>query len=70
MPTGCSRQILEPITMTSVKEAGQRFYRATGAAKGTEMLDRLGVIQAADFSGCGGPQSPKSSRLTLEVDIV
>src|SRR6266852_3487913 len=52
------RQILEPITMTPVEEAGQRFYRATGAAKGAEMLDRLGLIQAVDFGGCGGPQPP------------
>jgi hypothetical protein len=48
------RQILEPITMTPVEEAGHRFYRATGAAKGVEMLDRLGLIQAVDFGGCGG----------------
>jgi hypothetical protein len=35
------RQILEPITMTPVEERGRRFYRATGAAKGAEMLNRL-----------------------------
>jgi site-specific DNA recombinase len=50
------RQILEPITMTPVEAEGQRFYRATGAAKGVEMLDRLGLAQAVDFGGCGGPQ--------------
>lgn len=48
------RQTLEPITMMPVEENGQRFYRATGAAKGTEMLDRLGLAQAVDFGGCGG----------------
>src|SRR6266851_7606849 len=58
------RQILEPITMTPVEEAGQSFYRATGAAKGAEMLDRLGLIQAVDFGGCGGPQSFVGKQLT------
>ncbi|HZP35340.1 MAG TPA: recombinase family protein [Methylomirabilota bacterium] len=48
------RQILEPITMTPVEQDGRRFYRATGAAKGAEMLDRLGLAQAVDFGGCGG----------------
>jgi len=28
--------------IAQVEEAGQRFYRAAGAAKGAEMLDRLG----------------------------
>ncbi len=41
--------------MTAVEEKGKRFYRATGAAKGAEMLDRLGLTQAVDFGGCGGP---------------
>jgi hypothetical protein len=50
------RQVLEPITMTPVEDGGQRFYRATGAAKGAEMLNRLGLAQAVDFGGCGGPQ--------------
>jgi site-specific DNA recombinase len=48
------RQILEPITMTPVEDKGQRFYRATGAAKGAETLNRLGLTQAVDFGGCGG----------------
>jgi hypothetical protein len=48
------RQILEPITMTPVEESGRRFYRATGAAKGAEMLNRLGLTQAVDFGGCWG----------------
>jgi hypothetical protein len=51
---GVFRKILEPITMTPVEEKGRRFYRATGAAKGPEMLDRLGLTQAVDFGGCGG----------------
>jgi len=51
---GVLRQILEPITMTPVEKEGQRFYRAAGAAKGAEMLDRLGLTQAVDFGGCGG----------------
>jgi hypothetical protein len=33
------RQILEPITMTPVEQDGRRFYRATGAARGAEMLE-------------------------------
>ena len=33
------------------------------------MFDRLGLIQGVDFGGCGGPQSPKSTRLTFEVDV-
>jgi hypothetical protein len=48
------RQVLEPITMMPVEEKGRRFYRATGAAKGAEMLNRLGLAQAVDFGGCGG----------------
>jgi site-specific DNA recombinase len=47
------RQVLEPITMTPVEDKGRRFYRATGAAKGAEMLNRLGLAQAVDFGGCG-----------------
>jgi len=49
------RQVLEPITMMPVEGKGRRFYRATGAAKGPEMLNRLGLAQAVDFGGCGGP---------------
>ena len=48
------RQVLEPITMMPVVGKGRRFYRATGAAKGAEMLNRLGLAQAVDFGGCGG----------------
>lgn len=40
--------------MTPVEQKEKRFYRASGAAKGTEMLDRLGLPEAVDFGGCGG----------------
>lgn len=33
------------------------------------MLDRLGLAQAVDFGGCGGPHSPKSLSLRFEVDL-
>jgi len=64
------RQILEPITMTPVEERGRRFYCATGAAKWAEMLNRLGLTQAVDFSSSEGLQSPKSNHLTFAVDLV
>ncbi|MFI5341843.1 MAG: recombinase family protein [Candidatus Methylomirabilales bacterium] len=48
------REMLEPITMTPVDHDGKHFYRATGTARGAEMLNRLGVAQAVDFGGCGG----------------
>jgi hypothetical protein len=48
------RQVFEPITMMPVEDGGRRCYRATGAAKGAEMLNRLGLAQAVDFGGCGG----------------
>jgi site-specific DNA recombinase len=50
------RTILEPIALRPVEAAGKRMYRATGAAKGLETLERLGLTQAFDFGGCGGPQ--------------
>jgi len=34
------------------------------------MLDRLGLIQAVDFAGCGGPLPPKSNCLIFEVDLI
>ena len=49
------RQILEPITMTPVEESGRRFYRATGAAKEPEMLNRLGVDPGGRFRWLRGP---------------
>jgi transposase len=45
---------LDASPMTPVEDKGRRFYRATGAAKGAEMLNRLGLAQAVDFGGCGG----------------
>src|SRR6266852_1290913 len=36
------------------EEAGQRFYRAPGAAKGAENARPPGLIQAVVFGGCGG----------------
>jgi hypothetical protein len=63
------RQILEPITMTPVEESGRRFYRATGAAKGAEMLNRLGLTQAVDFVGCGGPQPLDAIRALASLGV-
>ena len=64
------REMLAPITLTPVAINGKRIYRAMGEAKGAETLERLGLAQAFDFGGCGGPQSPKSTRLPFETDIV
>jgi hypothetical protein len=38
-----------------VEADGKRFYRAQGIANGPEMLKRLGLTQAFDLGGCGGP---------------
>jgi hypothetical protein len=54
--------------MMPVEGKGRRFYRATGAAKGPEMLNRLGLAQAVDFGGCGGLQLPISNTVAFEVD--
>ena len=62
------RQVLEPIAMTPVEDRGRRFYRATGAAKGAEMLNRLGLAQAVDFGGCGGPQ-PLAGRQVTRIPL-
>jgi len=64
------RQILEPITLTPVEKDGKGFYRASGTARGAEMLDRLGLTRAVDFGGCGGVQSSILTTLTFEVDLV
>ncbi len=64
------RQILEPITLTPGEKNGKGFYRASGAARGAEMLDRLGFTRAVDFAGCGGPHSPILPTLTFEVDLM
>jgi hypothetical protein len=53
---GVFREMLAPITLTPVAANDKRFYRAVGAAMGAETLERLGVSQAFDFGGCGGPQ--------------
>jgi len=54
--------------MMPVEDKGRRFYRATGAAKGAEMLNRLGLAQAVDFGGCGGPQ-PLAGKQTAQVPV-
>ena len=49
------RAHLAPILCVPVQEAGRRFYRASVAAKGTEIIKSLGLVpQAFDFGGCGG----------------
>jgi len=50
------RAHVAPITCRSVKESGRHFYRATVAANGSEIIKSLGLAQAFDFGGCGGPQ--------------
>jgi hypothetical protein len=64
------RAHVAPITCTPVREAGRAFYRATATAKGGEIIKSLGLAQAFDFGRCGGPQPPKSTRLTFEADVV
>jgi hypothetical protein len=46
----------------------RRFYLATAAPKGTEMLDRPGSAQAVDFGSCGGPQ-PLAGKQVIGVQI-
>lgn len=48
------RTHVAPITCTPVREEGRRFYRATVAANGPEIIKSLGLTQAFDFGGCGG----------------
>ena len=44
-----------PIICAPVREGGRKFYRATVAAKGAEIVKSLGLVpQAFDFGGCGG----------------
>lgn len=38
-----------------MSHAGKRFYRASGEARAAEMINRLGIAQAVDFGGGGGP---------------
>jgi hypothetical protein len=44
------RAHVAPITCTPVREAGRKFYRATAAANGSEMIKSLGLAQAFDFA--------------------
>jgi hypothetical protein len=53
-----------------VERHERRFYRASGEANGAEIIKSLGLAQAFDFGGCGGPQSPTSTTLTFEVDLI
>jgi DNA invertase Pin-like site-specific DNA recombinase len=49
------RAHVAPIICAPVREAGRKFYRATVAAKGAEIVKSLGLApQAFDFGGCGG----------------
>jgi hypothetical protein len=48
------RSHVAPITCTPVKKQGRRFYRATVAVNGAEMIKSLGLAQAFDLGGCGG----------------
>ena len=48
------RAHIAPITCTPVTEEGRKFYRATVAANGAEIVKSLGLAQAFDFGGCGG----------------
>ena len=48
------RSHVAPITCTPVQEQGRRFYRATVAVNGAEMIKSLGLAQAFDLGGCGG----------------
>jgi hypothetical protein len=48
------RTHVAPILCRPVKEAGQKFYRATVAANEGEIVKSLGSAQAFDFGGCGG----------------
>ena len=62
---------LTPIVCAPIREAGRRFYRATVAAKGAEIIKSLGLVpQAFDFGGCGGPQSPKLTHLGSVIDVI
>ena len=48
------RDHLSPIMCEPVQEAGQRFYRARGAMKGSAVMTALGLDQDFVFGGCGG----------------
>jgi len=57
------RQHLAPIRCTPVEVDGKRFYRAVGEANGAAMINSLGLAQAFDFGGCGGPQPPAGEQV-------
>ena len=61
---------LSPIVCAPIKEIGQRFYRARGAARGDELLTLLGLESPYDFRGCRGAQSPIANVLSFEVDLI
>jgi site-specific DNA recombinase len=48
------RKHLSHIVCTPIKENGQHFYRARGAARGDEILTLLGLESSYDFRSCGG----------------
>ena len=48
------RAHVAPIICAPIREGGRKFYRATAAAKGPEIIKSLGLAQAFDFGGCGG----------------
>ncbi len=52
-----------------MEEPGRRFAQATGAAKGAEMLDRVGLTQMIEFPGCGVLQASISNKLASVVEI-
>ena len=64
------RKHLSPIVCAPIKEIGQRFYRARGAARGDELLTLLGLESPYDFRGCRGAQSPIANVLSFEVDLI
>lgn len=48
------REHLTPIVCSPTEEGNQRFYRACGAVNGSALMVSLGLMQEADFGGCGG----------------
>ena len=43
------------IRCTPAERGGRRFYRAVSEANSSEIIKSLGLAQAFDFGGCGGP---------------
>jgi len=48
------RAHVAPIECAPMREAGRKFYRATAAANGAEIVKSLRLAQAFDLVGCGG----------------